>query len=116
MDWITNAQALLSLIIGFFGLISAAVTAFVAVKRVIKANKSKSLSEIWALIMKIADKAMETVEHSTVQNLSKKEMAINIIKVSAKEAGIDLDPFMDQLSAYIDESILFVNKMKNKED
>lgn len=114
MDWITNAQALISLIIGFFGLVSAAITAFIAVKKVIKANKGKSLKELWSLIMKIADKAMEEVENSKTRDLPKKEMAINIIKVSAKEAGIDLDPFMDQLSAYIDESIAFANKMNNK--
>jgi hypothetical protein len=46
MDCITSAQALVALITGLVGLISAGVTAFVAVKKVIKANKGKSLKEI----------------------------------------------------------------------
>ncbi len=112
MDWITNAQALLALITGLIGLITAGVTAFISVKKVIKANKGKSLKEIWALIMKIADKAIIEAEKSTLSGADKKQMAINIVNVSAKEAGIDITPFTEQLSAYIDECITFVNNMK----
>ena len=112
MDWITNAQALIALITGLVGLISAAVTAFVAVKKVIAANKGKSLKEIWALVMKLADAAMLEAEQSNLNGLAKKEMAINIVNKTAKEAGIDITPFTEQLSSYIDECIKFVNNMK----
>jgi len=112
MDWITNAEALIALITGLIGLITAGVTAFISVKKVIKANKGKSLKEIWALIMKIADKAIIEAEQSTLKGADKKQMAINIVNVSAKEAGIDITPFTEQLSAYIDECITFVNNMK----
>ena len=112
MDWITNAEALIALITGLIGLITAGVTAFISVKKVIKANKGKSLKEIWALIMKIADKAIIEAEHSALSGVDKKQMVINIVNVSAKEAGIDITPFTEQLSAYIDECITFVNNMK----
>ena len=46
MDWITNAEALIALITGLIGLITAGVTAFISVKKVIAANKGKSLKEI----------------------------------------------------------------------
>ena len=46
MDWITSAQALVALITGIAGLISAGITAFIAVRKVIAANKGKSLKEI----------------------------------------------------------------------
>jgi succinate-acetate transporter protein len=46
MDWINSATALIALITGIAGLISAAVTAYFAVKKVIAANKGKSLKEI----------------------------------------------------------------------
>lgn len=112
MDWITNAEALIALITGLIGLITAGVTAFISVKKVIKANKGKSLKEIWALIMKIADKAIIEAEKSALSGADKKQMAINIVNVSAKEAGIDITPFTEQLSTYIDECIAFVNNMK----
>lgn len=111
MDWITNAQALISLIVGFFGLISAAITAYFAVKKVIAANKGKSLKEIWALIMKLADAAMLEVEKTELKGAAKKDKAIAIINATAKEAGIDITPFTEQLSAYIDQSIEFVNNI-----
>lgn len=109
MDWITNAQALLSLIIGFFGLISAAVTAFVAVKKVIKANKGKSLNEIWALVMKLADAAMIEAEKTALSGVAKKDKVIAMVNAAAKEAGIDISAFTEQLSEYIDQTINFVN-------
>jgi len=114
MDWITNAQALISLIVGIFGLISAAVTAYFAVKKVIAANKGKSLKEIWALVMKIADAAMLEAEKSDLKGAAKKEKALAIINAGAKEAGIDITPFTEQLSEYIDNSVKFANTFKKE--
>lgn len=111
MDWITNAQALIALITGLIGLITAGVTAFVAVKKVIAANKGKSLKEIWALIMKIADAAMLEAEKTELKGAAKKDKAVALVIAGAKEAGIDIAPFMEQLSAYIDQSIEFVNNL-----
>jgi len=111
MDWITNGTAIISLITGLIGLITAGVTAFIAIKKVIKANKGKSLKEIWALIMKIADAAMVEAEKSQLSGKGKKEMVMAAVDAGAKEAGIEITPFLDQLSAYIDQSIKFVNDM-----
>ena len=115
MDWITSAQALIALITGLAGLISAGVTAFIAVRKVIRANKGKSLKEIWALIMKLADAAMVEVEKTELKGASKKDKAIAIVNAAAKESGIDITPFTEQLSAYIDQTVEFVNTF-NKED
>lgn len=119
MDWISQAQALMALITGLAGLVSAAMTAYFSVKKVIKANKEKSLKEIWELIMKIADTSMQKVEDlyksGQLAKKDKKNQALAIIEVTAKEAGIDIAPFTQQLSAYIDNTISFVNSF-NKED
>ena len=40
--------------------------------------------------------------------------AINIVKESAKAAGINIDDFLDQLSAYIDQCIAFFNGMNGR--
>ena len=115
MDWITSAQALVALITGLVGLISAGVTAFVAVRKVIAANKGKSLKEIWALVMKLADAAMVEVEKTDLKGASKKDKAITIVNAAATESGLDSTPFTEQLSAYIDQTVEFVNTF-NKED
>lgn len=104
----------MALISGLIGLITAGVTAFVAVKKVIVANKDKSLKEIWALIMKLADKAMVAAEHSDAKGLGKKEKVLAMVDAAAKEAGIDITPFTTQLSAYIDQTIDFVDEMTGK--
>ena len=42
MDWITTANGIITLITGLVGLISAGITAFISVKKVIKDNVDKS--------------------------------------------------------------------------
>jgi len=111
MDWITNAQALIALIIGFFSLLSGAITAFLSIKKVIKANKGKSLKEIWALVMKLADAAMIEAEKTALNGAAKKDKVITMVNAAAREAGIDISAFTEQLSEYIDQTINFVNTM-----
>jgi hypothetical protein len=64
--------------------------------------------------MDVADKAMEEAEKTSLAGADKKTMAINIIQGSAEVAKLDIAPFMQQLSTYIDQTISFVNKMSNK--
>lgn len=116
MDWITNTTALISLITGLIGLLTAAATAYVSIKKVIKANKEKSLKEIWSLIMGFADAAILEAEQSNLKGLAKKDMVINCINVSAKVAGIDITPFTEQLSLYIDDCVDFANTFNKKEN
>ena len=111
MDWITNTTQLVALITGLVGLISAGITAFISVKKVIKANKGKSLKEIWALIMKLADAAMIEAERSALNGAAKKDKVIAMVNAAAREAGIDISSFTEQLSEYIDQTINFVNTM-----
>ena len=41
-----------------------------------------------------------------------REMVIEAVKAGCRSAGVNLDDFIDQLSAYIDDTIKFVNDMK----
>lgn len=104
-------QQILVIITGLAGLIGTGVSTFFAIKAVIQKNKGKSLSEIWALLMEIADTAMKEAEASGKKGAEKKELAINIINASAKAAGVDIEPFTSQLSSYIDETIKLVNDL-----
>ena len=114
MDWITTANGLIALITALVGLIGTGIGAFFTIKSFIKAAKEKSSKEIWAMIMAIADGAMKEAEASGKSGADKKTMVINIVKASCKSAGINLDLFIDQLSAYIDQTISFVNDMSKK--
>ena len=114
MDWITTVNGLIALITGLCGLVGTGIGAFFAIKNFIKATKEKSAKEIWAMIMKIADAAMKEVEHSTMSGADKKATVMNTVKDACKEAGIEIDAFIDQLSAYIDECIKWFNGMNEK--
>lgn len=66
--------------------------------------------------MVMADAAMKEFEHLTLKGASKKEAVINSVKASAKAAGLNVEPFIDQLDAYIDSCIEWYNGMNNKKD
>lgn len=111
-DWLSTAQGVLALITGLIGLISAAVGAYFAVKNFIKATRSKKANEIWSMMMSMADAAMKEAEKSQKAGADKKKMVIDSVKAGCKSAGLDISKFLDQLDAYIDQTISFVNQMK----
>ncbi len=104
-DWVLFLGSLLSLM-------SAACGAYFAVKNWITTIKTKKDIEIWALIMEIADQAMREAEASRASGEDKKSMVINAVKAGAEAAGLDISAFLTQLDLYIDQTIDFVNKMK----
>ena len=110
-NWLTTAQGVLSLITGLIGLIGSGIGAFFAIKNFIKAAKTKSMNEIWSIIMSMADAAMKEAEASQKSGEDKKQMVLDAVKSSCKAANINIDAFIDQLSQYIDQTIDFVNKM-----
>ena len=114
MEFIENAEMIIALLTGLVGLIGAAVSAYFAVKTWVNSIKGKNAQEVWGLIMDVADRAMEEVEKTTLSGADKKTKAIEIIQASAEAAGLDITPFMQQLSTYIDQTIAFVNKMSKK--
>lgn len=116
MDWITTVNGLIALLSGLFGLIGTGVATFFAIKGWIKATKEKTAKERWDMIMAMADAAMKEFEHSTLAGVEKKQAVINSVKASAKAAGLNIDPFVDQLGAYIDSCIEWYNGMNNKKD
>lgn len=114
MDWLTTAQQVLALMTGLVGLIGTGVGAFFAIRNWVKALKTKSATEIWNTVVSMADVAMKKAEESGKSGADKKQMVITAVKEGAKAAGLDVDGFMDQLSAYIDQTINFVNDMTGK--
>lgn len=114
MDWITTVNGLIALLSGLVGLIVTGVGAFFTIKAWIKTVKEKTATDHWNMIMAVADAAMKEAERSTLDGAGKKEMVVNIVKESCKSAGIDVSDFIDQLGAYIDQTIAFVNDMKAK--
>ena len=109
--WLGTAQQVIALITGLIGLIGAAIGAFFAIKNWIKVTKEKSAKEIWNTIVSMADAAMKEAEASGKSGADKKEMVIESVKAGCKAAGLDIDDFLDQLGAYIDQMIDFVNRM-----
>jgi hypothetical protein len=94
-------------------LISTGCGAFFAIKNFITMLKNKQSTELWALIMEIADKAMEEAEASKASGKDKKSMVIASVKAGAEASGLDISAFLTQLDLYIDQTIDFVNKMKD---
>lgn len=64
------------------------------------------------MIISMADAAMKSVEKSGKTGAEKKQLVMDAVKEGAKAAGLEIDCFIDQLSAYIDQTISFVNSMK----
>ena len=111
MEWMSTASGLITLITGLVGLIGTGVSAFFAIKTLITSLKDKKLSEIWNMIQLAADAAMKEAEKSSLKGLDKKNMVIESVKASCKSMNVNIDDFIDQLSAYIDQTITFVNDM-----
>jgi hypothetical protein len=100
---------------GLLSLIGIGCSTFFAVKNWITVLKTKQKAELWVLIMEIADTAMKEAEASKASGADKKSMVINAVKAGAESAGLDISDFLTQLDLYIDQTIDFVNKMKNTE-
>lgn len=111
-EWITTANGIIALITGLAGLIGTGIGAFFAIKNWITVLKTKNSQEIWTMIMTVADEAMKEAEKSNKPGADKKQMVIETVKTACRTAGVNLDLFIDQLSAYIDDSIKFFNGMK----
>lgn len=89
MDTVEKILLVVNLIGAVCALVPTIVSVFALIKNIIK-NKN------WALIMKIANSAMSTVEayskeHPDMTSEEKLEMALEAIKASCQAAGIALD-------------------------
>ena len=105
-------QQILAIIAALVGLISTGVGAFFTVKTLIKARKDKSAQENWELIKTMAIAAMSKAEETGKSGADKKTMVIEAVKEGCKAAGINLDAFINQLMAFIDQAIGFANTIK----
>ena len=107
------AMEIISLLTGLVGLISAGVTAFFAVKTFIQSFKDKKATEIWELVMALADIAMAEAEKNTELDADgKKQQVMNMAKAGLEAAGLDITDFLVRLDKYIDDTIKFTNKMQ----
>lgn len=105
-------QQILAIIAALVGLISTGVGAFFTIKTLIKSRKDKTFQENWELIKTMAMTAMSKAEETGASGADKKTMVIEAVKEGCKAAGINLDAFIDQLMAFIDQSITFANTIK----
>jgi hypothetical protein len=111
MEFIENAEMIIALITGLVGLVGTAISTYFAIKNWVSNIKGKNAQEIWGLIMEMADKAMEEAERTGKAGADKKTIVMSSIQASAEAAKLDIAPFIQQLSTYIDQTITFVNKM-----
>ena len=111
-DLINTANGIITLITGLVGLIGTGIGAYFAIKNWIKLVKEKNASEIWTIIMSMADAAMKEAEASQKSGEDKKQMVLDSVNAACKSAGLDVSLFLDQLNTYIDQTISFVNQMK----
>ena len=111
-DLINTANGIITLITGLVGLIGTGIGVYFAIKNWIKLVKEKNATEIWKMIMEMADAAMKEAEKLCKAGADKKTMVIESVKAGGKSAGLDISNFLDQLDAYIDQTISFVNQMK----
>lgn len=111
MDWLSTAQQVLALVTGLVGLIGTGIGAYFAIKNFIKATKEKSTQEVWNTIITMADAAMQEAEKSGKSGADKKKQVIESVKAGCKAAGLNIDDFIDQLGAYIDQCIAFANNL-----
>ena len=109
-----TAQQIITLITAFFGLCGTAAGAFIAIKQFVKANEDNTAKQNWELIMKIADAAMKEAEKTGAKGADKKAQVVEAVKGGCKAVNINVDNFIDQLSAYIDDTITFVNQLTKK--
>lgn len=112
VEWLATANGIITLITGLIGLLGTGIGTYFAIKNWIAVLKTKNSQEIWTLIMEMADAAMKEAEASMKDGETKKQMVTDTVKASCAAAGIDVSLFIDQLSAYIDSTIKFVNDMK----
>jgi hypothetical protein len=107
------ANSFIVLLTGLAGLVGTGIGVYFAIKNWYAAFKTKTNSEKWFLLMEMADAAMTEAEQSAKSGEDKKTMVLDSIAAAAKAAGIDAEEFTEQLNDYIDQTIAFVNKMKN---
>lgn len=115
LDWVQTTNGVITLITGLCGLIMAGISGFFAIRSWIKLCKEKSGNEIWNMIMSMADAAIKEAEATGASGADKKTMVVEAVKAGCKAAGLDIDEFVDQLSAYIDQCIKFYNDMTSVE-
>ncbi len=110
---ISNINELSLLLGSLVSFVSAAFGLYFAIKNWIALIKTKESAEIWSLIVEIADNAIKEAEASKLSGEDKKNMVIKAVVAGAEAAGLDISAFLTRLDLYIDQTIDFVNKMKD---
>lgn len=102
MNFVENANAIVALISAIAGLLSAAIPLGVVIYNLFKGKKAK---EIFADLKDMAIAAVNEAEKTGKSGAEKKEIAIAAIKAAAAAKNIDVEPFMNQLLAVIDQIV-----------
>lgn len=110
MDWVNNANAIVALISAVVGLISAGIPLGIIVYNLFK---GKSKKEIWETLKDIATAAIVSAEASGKAGADKKTMVMDAVRAGATAKGINVDPFLSQLDAFIEQTVATNNAFKN---
>lgn len=110
MDWVNNANAIVALISAVVGLISAGIPLGIIVYNLFK---GKSKKEIWEILKDMATAAIVSAEASGKAGADKKTMAMDAVRTGAAAKGINVDPFLSQLDAFIEQTVATNNAFKN---
>ena len=112
---VAQTIALITSIIGLVGAIAALIPTLIKLFKTIKELVS---NKNWATLTRIAMDAMKEVEthyraNPNMTSQEKLDMAINLIKNSSKDLGIEVtDELIDNLVNYIKQTITWANDMK----
>lgn len=107
----------IALLTGLVGLIEAAIMTWQAIKNRIAQEKAKTAAEQWNTIQTFADAVIKETEHSGVTgSQSKLDYAVEKVTNGCKAIGLNIAPFTEQLIAYINDTVKFVNEFNKKEN
>lgn len=110
MNWVYDANAIVALISAVVGLISAGIPLGIVVYNLFK---GKSKKEVFEILKDIATAAIVSAEASGKAGADKKTMVIEAVKAGASSKGINVDPFLAQLDAFIEQTVATNNAFKN---
>ena len=75
--------------------------------------KGKNKKEVFDILKDMASAAIVSAEASGKAGADKKTMVIEAVKAGASSKGINVEPFLTQLDAFIEQTVATNNAFKN---
>ena len=110
MNWVYDANAIVALISAVVGLMSTGIPLGIVVYNLFKGKNRK---EVFDILKDMASAAIVSAEASGKAGADKKTMVIEAVRAGASAKGINVDPFLTQLDAFIEQTVATNNAFKN---